>query len=75
MAETAKVEIVLNGERYFLAEGSTVALLLDALGLDAARVAVELDREILPRAQWSTSVLRNGSQVEVVQFVGGGWSP
>jgi thiamine biosynthesis protein ThiS len=46
--------------------------LLRQLELDPARVAVELDRRILKQPHWPETVLRPGSQLEIVQFVGGG---
>jgi thiamine biosynthesis protein ThiS len=42
------------------------------LGLEPTRVAVEYDRKIVKQAVWPETVLREGSQVEIVQFVGGG---
>jgi thiamine biosynthesis protein ThiS len=46
--------------------------LLKELGLDPARVAVELDRSIVKQARWADTALQTGSQLEIVQFVGGG---
>ena len=66
------IEIVVNGERHTTAEGQTVLGLLQQLQLDPARVAVELNREIVRKPDWPTTPVPPGSQVEVVQFVGGG---
>jgi sulfur carrier protein len=66
------MEIRLNGETRSVAEGASVAELLDVLGLGGRRVAVELNRDIVPRASFPTTRLRVGDVVEVVQFVGGG---
>jgi thiamine biosynthesis protein ThiS len=49
-----------------------VLRLVQDLGLDPARVAVELDRRILKRPLWAESVLNSDAQIEIVQFVGGG---
>lgn len=63
--------IVLNGEaRSF--EGQTVSDLLRELGLDSRQVAVERNREVVPRAEHGATVLAEGDQLEVVTFVGGG---
>jgi len=51
---------------------ATLRELLRRLGLDPARVAVELDRRIVKQAQWSDIVVEPGAQIEIVQFVGGG---
>jgi thiamine biosynthesis protein ThiS len=65
-------EVVVNGERRTIASGMTVLALLEDLGLDPTQVAVERNREIVPRAQYPATVLVAGDTVEVVTFVGGG---
>jgi thiamine biosynthesis protein ThiS len=67
-----ELEIRLNGESFRVEEGSTVADLLRRLELPADRVAVELDRSIVRRAEWASRRLEAGAAVEVVQVVGGG---
>jgi sulfur carrier protein len=64
--------IVLNGEVRELEVGQTLSDLLRELGLDSRQVAVERNREVVPRAQHGTTVLAEGDQLEVVTFVGGG---
>ncbi|MCW5980222.1 MAG: sulfur carrier protein ThiS [Bryobacteraceae bacterium] len=66
------IEILLNGARREIPEGQSVTELLESLGLEPSRVAVELDRDILKKTEWSTTRLRGGEEVEVVHFVGGG---
>jgi len=66
------IRIQVNGEPRSTADGQTVLGLLGELQLDPARVAVELDRRIVKQPQWSGTALRDGAQVEIVQFVGGG---
>jgi len=68
----AEIEVVVNGERRRIRDGLTVAELLAELGLAADRVAVELNREILKREQWTSQPLKAGDQLEIVHFVGGG---
>ena len=70
--ETMSIEIVVNGDVREVVAGMTVAGLLRELGLDPARVAVELDRRIVRKAQWDETVLAGGARLEIVQFVGGG---
>jgi thiamine biosynthesis protein ThiS len=65
-------EIVLNGEVRQVENGATVQELLLSLGIDPARVAVELDREILKPGRWAETVLGPGAKLEIVHFVGGG---
>jgi thiamine biosynthesis protein ThiS len=64
--------IILNGESRPTSEGQSVADLLGELGLDARQVAVERNREVVPRAQHGETMLADGDQLEVVTFVGGG---
>ncbi len=65
-------QITLNGKPESVEEGSTVAALLQAKGVNPARVAVELNRRILRREEFPTTVLSVGDALEVVTFVGGG---
>jgi thiamine biosynthesis protein ThiS len=62
----------INGEQRDFPDGLTVAALVAQLGMKPDRVAVELNLEIVSRAQWETTTLKNGDRLEVVHFVGGG---
>lgn len=65
------VNIVLNGEeRQVLA--ATVTALIDEIGLDGRKVAVERNLEIVPRSQYLGTALNDGDRIEIVHFVGGG---
>jgi thiamine biosynthesis protein ThiS len=64
--------ITVNGKSKELDAPTTVAALLESLKLDAARVALELNREILSRAGFAETLLADGDTLEIVQFVGGG---
>lgn len=66
------MQVVVNGEPRTLAEGATVLTLLRSLGLGEVRVAVEVNRHVVPRAQHETHRLGDGDAVEIVHFVGGG---
>jgi len=66
------IEILVNGQSRTAPAGETVLGLLRSLSLDPARVAVELDRKILKQPRWADTVLTDGAQLEIVQFVGGG---
>jgi thiamine biosynthesis protein ThiS len=69
------MDLVINGETRDFASKLTVASLLDHLGMKQDRVAVELNREIVPRSQWPETQLSDGDRLEIVQFVGGGARP
>ncbi len=64
--------IQVNGEPREVAEGSSVRKLLDDLGVTQPHVAVELNLEVVPRAQHTATQLRDGDRLEVVTLVGGG---
>jgi len=64
--------IVVNGEARRASRGATVADLLQQLGLEAGRVAIERNLEILPRPLWAATRVETGDRYEIVQFVGGG---
>jgi thiamine biosynthesis protein ThiS len=66
------MQIQVNGERCEIPEGLNVAALLGHLGLNPARVAIERNLEILPRAQWQATSVAEGDRFEIVHFVGGG---
>jgi sulfur carrier protein len=66
--------IRLNGEERRLDDAATVQTALDLLDVtpDSRGVAVAVDREVVPRARWSATPLRDGAQVEVVMAIQGG---
>ena len=66
------MKIRLNGEEKETAEGTTLPALIESLSLAPERIAVELNGEVVRRAEWPTVTLNEGDRVEVVHFVGGG---
>ena len=64
--------IRLNGDPYELAGPMSVSALLEALGIDSRRVAVELNLVVLKRAAFTTTMVQAGDAMEIVNFVGGG---
>jgi thiamine biosynthesis protein ThiS len=66
------LHIRLNGEAKEVEEGSTLLALVESLALAPERVAVELNGEVVRRAEWPRVTLDEGDRVEVVHFVGGG---
>ena len=67
-----ELQIVVNGEALRVPEGASVADLLDRLKVASPRVAVERNREIVPKASYRATALAEGDVFEVVEFVGGG---
>jgi len=70
--ETETIEIVLNGEARRVPQGFRLDGLLRFLEIDPARVAIELDRAIVRKQDWAATAVKDGAQIEVVWFVGGG---
>jgi len=66
------MRITLNGELREVTAGHTVASLLSDLGVQAERVAVEVNRLIVDRGTFAGTAIHEGDQVEVIGFIGGG---
>jgi len=64
--------ITLNGDKHELAAPVSVSALLQQLDIDARRVAVELNLSIVKKTAYDSSVIKEGDEVEIVNFVGGG---
>lgn len=65
------MRIEVNGEAHDVA-ATTILELVEELGLDPLKVAVERNLEIVPRSLHGATALANGDKIELVQFVGGG---
>lgn len=66
------MEVTINGESRSVPDAITVAALLEHLGLPTGRVAIERNRDILPRSRWQGTAVTPGDSYEIVQLVGGG---
>jgi thiamine biosynthesis protein ThiS len=71
------MKLHINGEEATFAatpvQGAfTLAALIESLGMKPDRVAVELNRDIVPRDRWPETPLKDGDRLEIVHFVGGG---
>jgi sulfur carrier protein len=71
LAKIDAMKITINGQEQ-TSEPITLAQLIEQLGMKQDRVAVELNRNIVPRAQWPETRLAEGDHLEIVHFVGGG---
>jgi thiamine biosynthesis protein ThiS len=66
------VHVIINGEAQTLSGDLTIADLIGQLGFNQRRIAVELNREIVAREHYGDRALREGDEIEIVHFVGGG---
>jgi sulfur carrier protein len=64
--------VTLNGSVTDLPDDISIHTMLTQKGFVPQRVVVECDRVIIPRAQWQDTLVKNGAEVEVIAFVGGG---
>jgi sulfur carrier protein len=64
----------VNGERREVADGLSLADLIDVLSFPRERIAIELNHTVVRRADWQKTKLSPDDQVEIVHFVGGGVS-
>ena len=66
------MNIILNGENLHVEDPQTVSGLLGTLGFDERKIAVERNREIVPKSTYHTVSLFEGYRLEIVHFIGGG---
>ena len=66
------MRLTINGEERSFEQALDLAALVRTLGLDARKVAVERNLEIVPRSTYARVLLADGDRLEIVQFVGGG---
>lgn len=67
-----KITIQLNGEPHVIEGDARLTTLIETLKMKPTRIAVELNREVVPRANYSEITLREGDELELINFVGGG---
>jgi thiazole synthase len=72
MSDNPTLAIRVNGEPRRVSDGASVAAMLAELGLDAKKVAVERNLEVVPRSLLGEVAVEDGDAFEIVRFVGGG---
>lgn len=74
--EEVPLQVQLNGERReFLHQNLSLSELIQELSLAPQRIAVEVNKQIVRRGEWETTAIKEGDQIEIVHFVGGGSAP
>jgi len=66
------MHILLNGEPREVADGATLAQLLETLDLENRRFAVEINEDLIPRSEHAAHALQADDRIEIVQAIGGG---
>ena len=72
MSVDTSLTVRINGEELRVASGTSIAALIAELGLDAKRVAIERNLDIVPRSTFGQVEIEDGDRFEIVHFVGGG---
>jgi thiamine biosynthesis protein ThiS len=71
-AQEAMISVIVNGEQRPVPARSSISAMLEAIGLDPRKVAVERNLEVVPRSSLGEVEACEGDQFEIVHFVGGG---
>ena len=66
------ITITINGDSKEIPKGSNLEDVLNFFSLPSQRVAVELNKTVVPRREWSTTTVSDSDKIEVIHFVGGG---
>ena len=66
------VNLLVNGDPHAVPSNCTVAELIDALGLETHRIAIAVNRDVVPRSAFATHQLAADDRVEILEAVGGG---
>lgn len=66
------MKIRVNGEDHEFDEGGSLQQLIEQLGMGQGRIAVERNREIVPRSLYAETLLKDSDSLEIVQAIGGG---
>jgi len=67
-----KINIRLNGDPHVIEGDVSLTAVIAALKMKPTRIAVELNREVVPKADYASITLREGDELELINFVGGG---
>ncbi|MDH5473114.1 MAG: sulfur carrier protein ThiS [Gammaproteobacteria bacterium] len=66
------MQITLNGEKKSLDDGTHLSQLIEQLGIEGKRIAIELNREIIPKSEHASYEIKDGDTIEIVHAIGGG---
>jgi thiamine biosynthesis protein ThiS len=66
------MKVFVNGDEKDFGAGVSIADLIEQLDLPVARIAIELNREVVRRSEWGSTMLKDEDRIEIVHFVGGG---
>ncbi len=67
-----KIIVIINGRTREVATGMTLTMLLDNLDISTSGIAVELNREVVPKTLHPTTTLKKNDTIEIIRMTGGG---
>ncbi len=66
------MQIIINGEEKEINSDISIDKLIEVLNIDSKKIAIECNLEIIPRSEYSTTIISDGDKLEIVHFIGGG---
>ncbi len=66
------MQVTINAETKELPEACSVAQMIELLSLQNKRLAVEINKELVPRSEFASHQIQAGDEIEIVQAIGGG---
>ncbi len=67
-----KIQVFINGKRKYFSENNNLFSLLNFLEIEKNGIAIEINQIVVPKSQYKKKIIKNGDQIEIVQFIGGG---
>ena len=67
-----KIQVFINGKKKYFSENNNLFSLLNFLQIEKNGIAIEINQIVVPKSQYKNKIIRNGDQIEIVQFIGGG---
>ncbi len=68
------MDLLINGKKQPFPDGISAEKLIEQLGLEDQKLAMEVNCEIVPRSTYATHILQSGDAIEIVRAIGGGAS-
>ena len=67
-----KIQVFINGKKKYFSKNNNLFSLLNFLQVEKNGIAIEINQIVVPKSQYKDKIIRNGDQIEIVQFIGGG---
>jgi thiamine biosynthesis protein ThiS len=67
-----KIQVFINGKKKYFSENNNLFSLLNFFKIEKNGIAIEINQIVVPKSQYKNKIIRNGDQIEIVQFIGGG---